>query len=178
MDIPARCRDADGYLTRQHLMTAIPYGCRTVARAGCGFVAVYNAAKFFSRPATVDEVWHFFDRRLFLWGIMGTSIWHVCRGIYHFGMKITGLRYRDLKNAKAGILWYHTGHSRHYVLLRRCRDGRYAFPNSPAPEPMTFPDFCRSYVRHLRIPSLRLSLPLMFTLTLDSREQTGNRGAS
>lgn len=42
--IPARCRDENGYLVRQSLMTDVPYGRRTVARAGCGFLAVYNAA--------------------------------------------------------------------------------------------------------------------------------------
>ena len=40
MDIPARCRDEDGYLISQSLMTDIPYGCRTVAKQGCGFMAV------------------------------------------------------------------------------------------------------------------------------------------
>ena len=45
--IPARCRDENGYLVRQSLMTDVPYGRRTVARAGCGFLAVYNAARFF-----------------------------------------------------------------------------------------------------------------------------------
>ena len=38
--IPARCRDENGYLVRQSLMTDVPYGRRTVARAGCGFLAL------------------------------------------------------------------------------------------------------------------------------------------
>ena len=104
-------------------------------------MAVYNAARYFAQPVTETEVWQFFHERVFLRGVMGTTIGHVCRGVYRFGMKVTGLRYRDLKNAKAGILWYHTGRSRHYVLVRRCEDGRYAFPNSSAPEPLAFPEF-------------------------------------
>lgn len=133
MDIPARCRDENGYLIRQSLMTDIPYGCRTAAEKGCGFMAVYNAARYFAQPVTESEVWQFFHDHVFLWGIMGTTVGHVCRGVYRFGMKVTGLRYRNLKDARAGILWYHTGRSRHYVLVRRCEGGRYAFPNSAAP---------------------------------------------
>ena len=108
MNIPERCRDEQGYLIRQHLMTDIPYGCRTVAKVGCGFMAVYNAARYFAQPVTETEVWQFFHDRVFLRGIFGTSIGHVCRGVYRFGMRITGLRYRNLKDARAGILWYHT----------------------------------------------------------------------
>ena len=171
MDIPARCRDADGYLTRQHLMTDIPYGCRTVAQKGCGFMAVYNAAKYFAQPVTETEAWQFFHDHVFLRGVMGTSIGNICRGVYRFGMKVTGLRYRDLKRTKAGILWYHTGSSRHYVLVRRCDDGRYAFPNSSAPEPMSFPGFYNKYVKHLRLPPLHVDLPIMFTLTVDRRDR-------
>ena len=170
MVIPARCRDAGGYLIRQHLMTDIPYGCRTVAKKGCGFMAVYNAARYFAQPVTETEVWQFFHDHVFLRGIMGTGIGDICRGVYRFGMKVTGLRYRDLKRAKAGILWYHTGRSRHYVLVRRCDDGRYAFPNSSAPEPMSFPDFYNKYVKHLRLPPLHVDLPIMFTLTLERRK--------
>ena len=102
---------------------------------------------------------------------MGTGIGTICRGVYRFGMKVTGLRYRDLKRAKAGILWYHTGRSRHYVLVRRCDDGRYAFPNSSAPEPMFFPDFYNKYVKHLRLKSLHIDLPIMFTVTVDRRDR-------
>lgn len=93
-----------------------------------------------------------------------------------FGMKVTGLRYRDLKGAKAGILWYHTGRSRHYVLVRRCEGGRYAFPNSAAPGPMDFPDFYSKYVKHLRLTPLHIDLPIMFTLTLDRRDKNGRHG--
>ena len=176
MNIPERCRDEQGYLIHQHLMTDIPYGCRTVAKVGCGFMAVYNAARYFAQPVTETEVWQFFHDRVFLRGVFGTSIGHVCRGVYRFGMKITGLRYRDLKDARAGILWYHTGRSRHYVLVSRCPDGRYAFPNSSAPGPMTFPDFYNEYVKHLRLPALRLDLPVMFTVTVDKRNKPPRRG--
>ena len=144
--IPARCRDENGYLVRQSLMTDVPYGRRTVARAGCGFLAVYNAARFFGLPVRESEVWQYFHRGVFL------------------------------KNAPAGILWYHTGHSRHYVLVRRCEDGRYAFPNSSAPEPLAFPEFYGKYVKHLRLPPLRIDLPIMFTLTLDRRNKSGPAG--
>ena len=176
MDIPARCRDEDGYLISQSLMTDIPYGCRTVAKQGCGFMAVYNAARYFAQPVTETEVWQFFHERVFLRGVMGTTIGHVCRGVYRFGMKVTGLRYRNLKDANAGILWYHTGRSRHYVLVQRCEDGRYAFPNSSAPEPLAFPEFNGKYVKHLRLPPLHIDLPIMFTLTLDRRNKTGLTG--
>ena len=54
--IPARCRDENGYLVRQSLMTDVPYGRRTVARAGCGFLAVYNAARFFGLPVRESEM--------------------------------------------------------------------------------------------------------------------------
>lgn len=174
--IPARCRDENGYLVRQSLMTEVPYGRRTVARAGCGFLAVYNTAQFFGLPVRESEVWQYFHQGVFLGAVMGTTIGHLCRGVYRFGMRITGVRYRDLKNAPAGILWYHTGHSRHYVLVRRCEDGRYAFPNSSAPEPLAFPEFYGKYVKHLRLPPLRIDLPIMFTLTLDRRNKTGPTG--
>ena len=85
MDIPARCRDEDGYLIRQSLMTDIPYGCRTAAEKGCGFMAVYNAARYFAQPVTESEVWQFFHDHVFLWGVMGTTVGHVCRGVYRFG---------------------------------------------------------------------------------------------
>ena len=91
-------------------------------------------------------------------------------------MKVTGLRYRNLKDAKAGILWYHTGRSRHYVLVHRCEDGRYAFPNSPAREAMRFSDFYSKYVKHLRLPPLHIDLPIMFTLTLDRRDKNSRHG--
>lgn len=176
MDIPARCRDEDGYLIRQSLMTDIPYGCRTAAEKGCGFMAVYNAARYFAQPVTESEVWQFFHDHVFLWGVMGTTVGHVCRGVYRFGMRVTGLRYRNLKDARAGILWYHTGRSRHYVLVRRCEDGRYAFPNSAAPGPMGFPDFYNKYVKHLRLTPLHIDLPIMFTVTVDSRDKNGRHG--
>lgn len=176
MDIPARCRDEDGYLIRQSLMTDIPYGCRTAAEKGCGFMAVYNAARYFAQPVTESDVWQFFHDHVFLWGVMGTTVGHVCRGVYRFGMRVTGLRYRDLKGAKAGILWYHTGRSRHYVLIRRCSDGTYAFPNSPAREAMRFSDFYNKYVKHLRLTPLHIDLPIMFTLTLDRRDKNGRHG--
>ena len=176
MDIPARCRDEDGYLIRQSLMTDIPYGCRTAAEKGCGFMAVYNAARYFAQPVTESEVWQFFHDHVFLWGVMGTTVGHVCRGVYRFGMRVTGLRYRNLKGARAGILWYHTGRSRHYVLVRRCSDGTYAFPNSPAREAMRFSDFYSKYVKHLRLPPLHIDLPIMFTLTLDRRDKNGRHG--
>ena len=171
MDIPQRCRDEEGYLVRQHLMKDIPYGRRTVAKTGCGFMAVYNAARYFALPVTESEVWRYFHRHVFLGGVMGTTIFHVCRGLRRFGMKVTGVRYWNLKGAKAGILWYHTGRSRHYVLVRRCEDGRYAFPNSSAPGPMTFPEFYGRYVKHLRLPPL-LDLPIMFTVTAARRDKT------
>lgn len=171
MELPSRCRDAEGYLIRQHLMTDVPYGCRTVAKRGCGFIAVYNAAKYFAQPVTETEVWQFFHDRLFLRGVMGTSVGHVCRGVYRFGMRLTGVRYRDLKGASAGIMWYHTGRSRHFVFLHRCSDGRYAFPNSAAPEPMAFQDFYRQHVKHLRLLPQGRGLPIMFTLTLDQRKK-------
>ena len=176
MDIPARCRDEDGYLIRQSLMTDIPYGCRTVAKKGCGFMAVYNAARYFAQPVTETEVWQFFHERVFLRGVMGTTIGHVCRGVYRFGMKVTGLRYRNLKDANAGILWYHTGRSRHYVLVRRCEDGRYAFPNSSAAAPMAFSDFYRKYVKHLRLPLLKREVPVMFTVTAARRDKPAAGG--
>lgn len=176
MDIPARCRDENGYLIRQSLMTDIPYGCRTAAEKGCGFMAVYNAARYFAQPVTESEVWQFFHDHVFLWGVMGTTVGHVCRGVYRFGMKVTGLRYRNLKDARAGILWYHTGRSRHYVLVRRCSDGTYAFPNSPAREAMRFSDFYSKYVKHLRLPPLHIDLPIMFTLTLDRRDKNSRHG--
>lgn len=171
MEIPDRCRDEEGYLIRQHLMTDVPYGCRTVAKKGCGFIAVYNAAKYFAQPVTETEVWQFFHDRLFLRGIMGTSVGHVCQGVYRFGMRVTGVRYRNLKGAPAGLLWYHTGHSRHYILVRRCEDGRYAFPNSAAPGPMDFSSFYQKYVKHLRLLPTGKGLPIMFTLTLDRRNR-------
>lgn len=176
MDIPARCRDENGYLIRQSLMTDIPYGCRTAAEKGCGFMAVYNAARYFAQPVTESEVWQFFHDHVFLWGVMGTTVGHVCRGVYRFGMRVTGLRYRDLKGARAGILWYHTGRSRHYVLVRRCSDGTYAFPNSPVREAMRFPDFYNKYVKHLRLTPLHIDLPIMFTLTLDRRDKNSRHG--
>ena len=88
MDIPARCRDENGYLIRQSLMTDIPYGCRTAAEKGCGFMAVYNAARYFAQPVTESEVWQFFHDHVFLRGVMGTTVGHVCRGVYRFGMKV------------------------------------------------------------------------------------------
>ena len=100
--IPARCRDENGYLVRQSLMTEVPYGRRTVARAGCGFLAVYNTARFFGLPVRESEVWQYFHQGVFLGAVMGTTIGHLCRGVYRFGMRITGVRYRDLKNAPAG----------------------------------------------------------------------------
>lgn len=98
--IPARCRDENGYLVRQSLMTDVPYGRRTVARAGCGFLAVYNAARFFGLPVRESEVWQYFHRGVFLGAVMGTTIGHLCRGVYRFGMRITGVRYRDLKTPR------------------------------------------------------------------------------
>lgn len=171
MDIPPRCRDENGYLVRQHLMTDIPYGRRTVARVGCGFMAVCNAARYFALPVTESAVWQYFHRNVHLGGVFGTSIFLVCRGLRRFGMRVTGLRYRDLKGAEAGILWYHTGRSRHYVLLHRCADGRYAFPNSSAATPMTFPEFYGKYVK--RLPLLRL--PVMFTVTVGRRDKPAPR---
>lgn len=174
--IPARCRDENGYLVRQSLMTDVPYGRRTVARAGCGFLAVYNAARFFGLPVRESEVWAYFHRGVFLGAVMGTTIGHLVPGR-------VPLRHEDHRGAlprpekrPGGILWYHTGHSRHYVLVRRCEDGRYAFPNSSAPEPLAFPEFYGKYVKHLRLPPLRIDLPIMFTLTLDRRNKTGPAG--
>lgn len=169
MEFPARCYDEEGYLVRQHLMADVPYGCRTAAQKGCGFMAVYNAAKYFAQPVTETEVWQFFHDHVFLRGIMGTTVGHVCAGVYRFGMRLTGVRYRDLKGAQAGILWYHTGKSRHFIFLHRCANGRYAFPNSGAAEPMDFSAFYEKYVRHLRLSPLRLDLPIMFILTLGRR---------
>ena len=56
------------------------------------------------------------------------------------------------------------------------RTGGYAFPNSSAPEPLAFPEFYGKYVKHLRLPPLRIDLPIMFTLTLDRRNKTGPTG--
>lgn len=78
--IPARCRDENGYLVRQSLMTDVPYGRRTVARAGCGFLAVYNAARFFGLPVRESEVWQYFHRGVFLGAVMGTTIGHLVPG--------------------------------------------------------------------------------------------------
>ena len=89
--IPARCRDENGYLVRQSLMTDVPYGRRTVAKAGCGFLTVYNAARFFGLPVRESEVWQYFHRGVFLGAVMGTTIGHLCRGVYRFSMRITGV---------------------------------------------------------------------------------------
>ena len=43
MMFPQNRRTEDGYLTRQSLMTQVPYGFFTAAKKGCGFIAVYNA---------------------------------------------------------------------------------------------------------------------------------------
>ena len=47
MYLPQQCRTEDGYLVRQSLMKDVPYGFFTAAKKGCGFLAVYNAVRYF-----------------------------------------------------------------------------------------------------------------------------------
>ena len=50
MYLPQQCRTEDGYLVRQSLMRDVPYGFFTAAKKGCGFLAVYNAVRYFGLP--------------------------------------------------------------------------------------------------------------------------------
>lgn len=166
MMFPQNCRTEDGYLTRQHLMTQVPYGFFTAAKKGCGFIAVYNAVRYFARPYSEEEVHSYFHRRVFLGGLLGTTVGAVCRGVHRFGLRIKGVRYRDLQDVEAGILWYHTGKTKHFAFLRRGEGADFHYYNTSAAEQtMPFRDFYTRYVKHSPI----FKLPIMFTLSIGKK---------
>lgn len=166
MYLPTRCRTEEGYLVRQSLMTDVPYGFFNAAKRGCGFMAVYNAVHYFARPHSEDEVHEYFHRRVFLGGLLGTTVFHVCRGVRRFGLRVRGVRYRDLSDVEAGILWYHTGKTKHFVFLRRTEAENFRYYNtSVAQQEMPFRDF---YTNHVK-KSLLFKLPIMFTLSLGKK---------
>lgn len=166
MYLPQQCRTEDGFLVRQSLMKDVPYGFFTAAKKGCGFLAVYNAARYFGLPHTEDDVHRYFHRSVFLGGLLGTTVFHVCRGVYRFGMRVKGVRYRDLTGVDAGILWYHTGKTKHFVFLRRSEQENFHYYNtSYAQQEMPFHDFYSKHVKHTPI----FKLPIMFTLSLGKK---------
>lgn len=167
MYLPSRCRTEDGYLVRQSLMDKVPYGFFNAARSGCGFMAVFNALHYFGRPHTAEEVHEYFHRRVFLGGLLGTTVFHVCRGLHRFGLRVRGVRYRDLTGVEAGILWYHTGKTKHFVFLRRAEEEKFHYYNtSVAEQEMPFEQFYTKYVKK----SWLLKLPIMFTLSLGKKK--------
>ncbi|MBR5571720.1 MAG: hypothetical protein IKV99_03665 [Oscillospiraceae bacterium] len=167
MYLPTRCRTEDGYLVHQSLMTEVPYGRYTAARKGCGFIAVYNAVRYFARPYTEEQVHRFFHRQVFLGGVLGTTFFHLARGVYRFGLRVKGIRYRNLSGVEAGILWYHTGKTKHYVFLHRGEGENFRYYNtSYARQEMPFRDF---YTNHVKKTPL-LKLPIMFTLSLGKKK--------
>ena len=167
MYIPTRCRTEEGYLVHQSLMTGVPYGFFTAAQKGCGFLAVYNAVRYFARPYSEEEVHRYFHRRVFLGGLLGTTTGHLIRGIYRFGMRIKGVRYRDLSDVEAGILWYHTGATKHYAFLRRGEGENFRYYNTSLAElELPFVAFCSKYVKKTRL----FKLPIMFTLSLGKKK--------
>lgn len=167
MYLPTRCRTEDGYLVHQSLMTEVPYGRFTVDKKGCAFIAVYNAVRYFARPHTEEEVHHFFHRHAFLGGMLGTPIFHLGYGIYRFGLRIRGIRYRNLSGVEAGILWYHAGTTKHYAFLRRGEGENFHYYNtSVAQQELPFCNFTDKYVKKTPL----LKLPIMFTLSLGRKK--------
>lgn len=167
MYLPTRCRTEEGYLVHQSLMSDVPYGFFKAAQKGCGFIAVYNAVRYFARPYSEEEVHRFFHRQVFLGGLVGTTFFHVARGVYRFGMRIKGIRYRDLSDVEAGIMWYHTGKTKHYAFLRRQEGENFRYYNTSfAQQEMPFCDFYGKYVKKTRL----FKLPIMFTLSLGKKK--------
>ncbi len=167
MYLPTRCRTEDGYLVHQSLMTEVPYGRFTAAKNGCGFIALYNAVHHFVRPYTEEQVHRFFHRHAFLGGLLGTTVFRLVGGVYRFGLRVKGIRYRDLSDVEAGILWYHTGTTKHYVFLHRSEEEKFRYYNtSYARQEMPFRDFYTNFVKKTPL----LKLPIMFTLSLGKKK--------
>lgn len=167
MYLPQQCRTEDGYLVRQSLMKDVPYGFFTAAKKGCGFLAVYNALRYFGLNHSEEEVHCYFHRSVFLGGLLGTTIFHVCRGVHHFGLRLKGVRYRNLTGVDAGILWYHTGKTKHFIFLRRGEEENFHYYNtSYAHQEMPFRDFYSKHVKHTPI----FKLPIMLTLALGKKK--------
>lgn len=166
MYLPDRCRTEEGFVVNQRLMHDVPYGFFNAAKKGCGFIAVYNAVRYFARPYGEEEVYRYFHRRVFLGGLLGTTAGHVCRGLRRFGLRIKAVRYRDLRDVEAGILWYHTGKTKHFAFLRRTEGESFRYYNTAAAQQeLPFRDF---YTRHVKKSPL-LKLPVMFTLSIGKK---------
>ena len=155
MELKKSCFSRDGYIIRQQDTGSVPFGRLTSDVNGCGWIAAYNLLRASLCPVTWQEVRRDLTHLLPFRGELGVNAF-VLQGY----LRGKGCRLRSavtlsgaealVKDCRAGILLYSTGHSRHYVSFVREEDGRLRFFNTaPGKEEVIerFPAFYRRYVR-------------------------------
>ena len=116
-------------ITNQSKYKHIRYGLLTSDKNGCGWIAAYNALKYFGFDVTPESVAKAYGKRcLWLWGLFGThpeklikNIKTVLKvGAFYCGKETSCL---SLFNFEAGILFYWLKSKRaHYVFFKRLND--------------------------------------------------------
>lgn len=125
MEIRAQAFTSDGYIVNQQFIEEVPYGRKTTAAAGCGWIAAYNFLHALGREAAWPAIHDALDGFMLFGGALGTSPFRLYRflrrqGLPHLAMALgRGRALRALmKGPHAGILLYRHQSGMHYVAFQ------------------------------------------------------------
>lgn len=165
------------YLLDQNALGEVPYGKSTVAKHGCGFVAVYNLLQRLGKKPDLDDVYMWFNECVSR-GIRmkGTTIFQLWRSFRHFGLKVRRVRICDFKHCDTGIICYATNSGTgHYVTYYNTGvSDYYRFLNSPENMSMPFDTFCEKRIKHLTVKLFGkkvLDIPLFFAIEVTDQSR-------
>ena len=109
------------------------YGLGTVAKNGCGAVAVYNILLLENKPKSLPEIIKFFDNsNENLYGILGTNPFSLMNYLKNENYKVNAfLNKNDFKknatNSKYSLLFYFNLKGGHYQLFYNYNESNNTF---------------------------------------------------
>lgn len=111
LQIPDSALSSDGYIIDQGKLGGIKYGFGTSDRNGCGWVAVYNAAKALGETPDVEEIIKALNGYLNLFGCLGTSSKGIIKYFEGKGYVVKKVQKKhlteeELSEKNVYVLWY------------------------------------------------------------------------
>lgn len=132
MEIKAQAFTSDGYIVNQQYIEEIPYGRKTTAVAGCGWIAAYNFLHALGREVAWPYIHAALDHFVFSGGALGTNPFRLYRFLRRqalpnlaWALGRGGALSLLAREPRAGIVLYRHKSGMHYVAFQtegeRCR---------------------------------------------------------
>lgn len=122
--VPFQAMNPHGYLIHQGLLKEIVFSSYSLARKGCGMLAVYNLLKLMHREERGDLLLSLFEEKVRFHGRFGISMKAICSVLTRYEVTLEmdsgfcGHLEPVLENSGCGILWYLHTSGAHYVAYR------------------------------------------------------------